>query len=288
MLRCLSICGGLLLACFVAQAAQAQPYAAPPRATWTEAAATTATITWDTTLPARGILRYGLSTNYSAELRDAGGVHRHALTLRGLTPGTRYFYEAAPSGGAAPWTGSFQTAPNPGLPLHFAIHGDLHGGVDTNAARNVAERIALEQPQWIINLGDLSDEGYGAAGFATWQDFFTTCSNLLARSIFMPIMGNHDDPSTSADGTGQSRSLFHRLFTLPEPSLGEGHYAFTAGNVRFVTLNTEGDLFAQTNWLTRELQAAAYDTNIAWVISYYHRPPYSWGERAGWDEARTY
>ncbi len=278
---------GLLLTCSGLSSALAQSFTAAPRVTWTEDAETTATITWDTSLPVRGVLRYGVSTNYTGLFRDADGVHRHALTLRGLTPGTRYFYEASPSGVGAPWTGSFQTAPAPGAPVHFAIHGDLHGGVDTNAARGVAERIADEAPEWVINLGDLSDEGYGSPDFATWGDFFATCSNLLARSAFMPIMGNHDDPSTTTDGLGQSRSLFHRLFSLPEPSLGEGYYAFTAGSVRFITLNTEGDLSAQTNWLARELQAAAYDTNLTWMVSYYHRPPYSWGEREGWDEART-
>jgi hypothetical protein len=103
----------------------------------------------------------------------------------------------------------------------------------------------------------------------------------------MPIMGNHDDPSTSGEVIGQQRSLFHRIFTLPEPSLGEGYYAFTAGSVRFIALNTESDLSAQTNWLARELQAAASDTNIAWIVATGHRPPYSWGEREGEDSVRT-
>ncbi len=267
-------------------AAQSQSFQTPPRASWTENASVTATITWDSLEAARGTVRWGASTNALQSLHDAGGLHRHAITLRGLAPGSRYVYEVFNDGVSA-GAGAFRTAPTAGASLHFAVHGDLNGGVNTNAARDVANQIAAEDPQWVINLGDISDEGYGGAGFATWRDFFATCTAMIERAVFMPIVGNHDDPDAATGGGGHTRGLFHRLFALPEPSLGEGFYAFTAGNVRFVCLNSEHDLAIQTNWLARELQAAAFDTNLTWLISTYHRPPYSWGERDGWDPGRT-
>ena len=266
-------------------AAAGQAVSTPVRATWTEDPATTATIGWDAPAEGRGEVRYGVTTNYAAVARDGGGLRHHAIPLRGLEPGTRYYYEARSSDGFRE-TASFMTAPPRGAPLHFALHGDLNGGLDVAWGQAVADRILLEDPQWVVQLGDLSDERYGGAGFATWTNFFQICSNELARAVFMPIFGNHDDPGPT-NAPDQACSFFHRLFALPEPAPGNGYYAYTVGNVRFICLNTECDVAAQTNWLARELQAAANDANVVWTIPVFHRPPYSQGEREGWLDART-
>ena len=257
----------------------------PVRASWTEDSATTLTITWDTPTEARGEVRYGTTTNYTGTERDGGGLRRHAITLRGLAAGTRYFYEATSSDGFAQ-QGSARTAPAPGQPAHFAIHGDLQGGVSVPDAAAVAGQIVAEDPDWVVQLGDLSDEAYVAAGFATWTNFFNTCSNELARAVFMPLVGNHDDPGSADDLYTHAEGYFHRLFSLPPPEPGRGTYAYTAGSIRFIQLNTEWPPAEQVRWLARELQAAANDTNVTWVIAACHRPPYSWGERAGDDTVK--
>ena len=267
-----------------AAAAAGQAYATPVRASWTEDPATTATISWDTPAESRGEVRYGLTTNYTQIARDGGGLRRHAIVLRGLVPGTRYFYEASSAGFAQ--RASFMTAPAAGQPLHFAVHGDLQGGVNVAGSQGVSGQIVLEDPQWVVQIGDLSDEAYLGAGFHTWTNFFQICSNELARTVFMPILGNHEDPGSADDLLLQAESLFHRLFALPEPSPGSATYAYTAGNIRFIALNTEWPAAAQTNWLARELQAAVNDTNITWTIALCHRPPYCWGEKSDWTEGR--
>lgn len=170
-------------------AAEGQAYRTPARASWTEDPATTATIAWDVPEAGRGTVRYGTTPRFSHLEQDGGGTYRHAIVLRGLAPGTRYFYEAASSAGDVQ-TGTFRTAPSPGQPLHFALHGDLQGGLDEAGARGVAARIAEEDPAFVVGLGDLADEAYGAAGFATWEPFFRICSNELARAVFMPALGN--------------------------------------------------------------------------------------------------
>ena len=265
-------------------AASGQAYSTPARASWTEDPSATATISWDAPAEGRGQVRYGATTNYGAVARDGGGLRRHAIVLRGLQPDTRYFYEATSTDGY--WqNASFRTAPT-GQVLHFALHGDLHGGVDVAWAQSVADEIRAEDPQWIVQMGDLSDEAYGGSGFGTWTNFFQICSNELARSVFMPIPGNHDDPG-GPDAPEHERGLYHRLFALPEPSLGAGSYAYAAGPARFICLNTEEGAAAQTNWLARELQAAANDTNATWVLPVLHRPPYSQGDREGWGDGKT-
>ena len=262
--------------------ASGQAYRTPVRASWTEDPTTTATITWDRPDAGRGTVRYGLSTNYTHLERDGGGTHLHAITLRGLEPATRYFYEASSSDGFAE-PGTFRTAPADGRPLHFVFHGDLQGGIDETGAQGVADQIVAEDPPFIVSLGDMAEEAFSGSGFETWDVFFRICSNELSRAVYMPIMGNHD----AAPGSDVTRGLFQRLFSLPEPSLGNGFYSFAVGNVRFIALNTEIEAVSQGEWLARELQAAANDPAAVWTIALAHRPPYSYGERAGDDYYKT-
>ena len=274
---------GLLLWAAGTAPASGQALQTPVRASWTEAAATSATLLWDRPVAGRGTVRYGTTTNYTHVARDGGGVCRHLVVVRGLEPGTRYSYEASSSDGFLQ-TGSFQTAPGAGQPIHFAFHGDLYGSVDETAAAEVANRIRLEEPQFIVNLGDMAFEDYTDTGFDTWQAFFRTCSNLLAGAVFMPTLGGHD----SAPNNEYARATYQRLFALPEPSLGNSMYSFTAGSIRFISLNTDIPAADQNGWLARELQAAANDPDIVWIIALCHEPPYSWGFRLGTDEIREH
>ncbi len=272
---------GILWLLWGAGSAPGQAIQTPVRASWTEESSTTATLLWDRPAAGRGTVRYGLTTNYTHVARDGGGVWRHLVVLRGLEPGARYFYEASSTDGYAQ-TGVFQTAPGAGQPIHFAFHGDLYGSVNESAAAEVADRIMREDPQFVVNLGDMAFEDYTDTGFDSWQTFFRSCSNLLAGAVFMPTMGGHD----SAPGNEYARAIYQRLFALPEPSLGNSMYSFAAGSVRFISLNTDIPAGDQNDWLARELQAAANDTNIVWVVALCHEPPYSWGYRLGTDDYR--
>ncbi len=260
-----------------------QAFSTPVRTSWTEDATTTATLCWDRLVPGRGQIRYGLSPHYTQTEYDGGGLCHHVVVLRGLEPGTRYFYEASSTDGYLQ-TGEFHTAPLPGQPVHFAIHGDLYGSVTESAAADVAGQIVSEDPQFIVNLGDMAFEDYTDTGFDTWQAFFRTCTNMLASAVFMPTMGGHD----SAPDNGYARAIYQRIFELPEPSLGNSFYSFSAGSLRFISLNTDIPAADQNDWLARELQSAANDTNVVWVFTLCHEPPYSWGFRQGTDDYREH
>ncbi len=272
-------------------AAMAERYATPVRASWAENPQTSVTVSWDTWDAARGTIRYGTSPEYSAIVHDGGGTHRHAITLRGLEPGTFYFYEATSTDGYQQ-SGTFWTAPEPMAPMHFVIHGDLEGGLVSDEARGVSLAIVNENPQWVIHIGDMSEEAAydpTLTGFNGWRSFFDICSNELASTVFMPQIGNHDNPEDSWSNRppGHWYGLYHRLFALPEPSTGNGFYSYTVGNIRYIILNTEDDMPAQNQWLEQELQAAANDRTIEWIMCSAHRPPYSWGERSGDDTAKN-
>ena len=197
--------------------ASGQAYRTPVRASWTEDPTTTATITWDRPDAGRGTVRYGLSTNYTHLERDGGGTHLHAITLRGLEPATRYFYEASSTDGFAE-PGTFRTAPADGRPLHFVFHGDLQGGIDETGAQGVADQIVAEDPPFIVSLGDMAEEAFSGSGFETWDVFFRICSNELSRAVYMPIMGNHDAAPAPTSRAGFSSACFR----CPSPRWATG------------------------------------------------------------------
>ena len=259
----------------------AQALQTPVRTSWTQESSTSVNLLWDRLEAGRGMVRYGQTTNYTHAECDGGGTGRHLIALSGLKPGTLYYFEASSTDGYMQ-TGTFHTAPLAGQPIHFTFHGDLYGSVNESAAAEVANLIAAEAPQFIINLGDMAFEDYTGTGFDTWQTFFRSCSNMLARAVFMPTLGGHD----SAPGNDYARSMYQRLFELPEPSLGLSCYSFTAGNIRFISLNSDIPAANQNDWLSRELQAAANDSGITWIIALNHEPPYSWGFRLGTDSFR--
>jgi len=271
---CWAGCLGVL-----ALAAPAGARTAAPMATWTDDPCTTATINWERDAAARGLVYYGLTTNYGLTASDSGAFRRHVITLRNLMPGQTYHYKVVSADGYDSGDGYFRTAPATNAPLNFCIHGDLQGGCNASAARDVITRIRDEAPDLVISPGDLCDEEYGS-GPATWENFVNLTTDLLARTVYMPTAGNHDLPENG------SACYWQNLALPPRPGAG-AYYSFNRGGVHFTALLTDGDIPAQTNWLMRDLQAAMNDTNINWIIPYFHRPPYSWGERAGDDWVKT-
>ena len=95
-------CGGLVVfgwALLVAVPCCMAGDAVPPHLGWVEDPRTTVTVSWQREVPGRGTVEYGLSTNYTQAVSDAGGHRRHVITLRDLTPGTLYHYRLSSTDG---------------------------------------------------------------------------------------------------------------------------------------------------------------------------------------------
>jgi hypothetical protein len=144
----------------------------------------------------------------------------------------------------------------------------------------VAEAIINEDPELVIHVGDMANVDYDKHPYASWIDFFNATTDELEQVVFMPTAGNHDD-------SPNSNSEYWKIFHTPVRPSNGSYYSYDAANIHFVVLNSEIDLESQTNWLMRDLQQAANDEDIDWIISYFHRPPYSLGERAGDDHVKT-
>ena len=255
----------------------------PPMTTWAEGddPRTAVTIAWETPDPLPATLRWQEETadpsdDSAWERIERPPSRRHVVPLRDLQPGTAYRYDLVAPPSPALRTGRFKTAPSdPATPFRFVLHNDLQGGLNEEAARRVCAAVIRTRPDFVFSTGDLADSRYAGdfpGVLLSWRKFFEICSNELASFVFQPVTGNHDEPENPD-------SYWHRLLELP----GDGRdYTLDIGPIRFIAVDSaEFEVPARTPWLARELQKAAADPNIRWIIPAFHRPPYSFGERGG-------
>ncbi len=265
----LLIAGGFALAVC---AGSASARVVPPILTWTEDPQTTITVSWERDAPGRGTVDYGPTTNYGSSASDCGCSRRHAITLRGLVPGAAYHYQVVSGDGYATADRTFRAGCATTGMLALVVHGDLQGGCTVSAAEGVAAAICRAQPDLVITGGDMADDQF-LPGWSTWASYFQITSNEFAQTVFMPAPGNHDD--VSSDG-----ATYFEVFSLPPRPCRERYYSYDVGPTHFMSLNSEIDIYSQTNWIQRDLQAAANNTNTSWIVAHYHRPAWTGGDHA--------
>lgn len=141
-------------------------------------------------------------------------------------------------------------------PFQFAVIGDSRDGEKVYAY--LIKRILERKPYFIIHLGDMVPSPCERE----WQEFFEASKPIAVR--FFPVVGNHDV------GTGSSGDKpYRKQFFLPE---GRTYYAFRAGEVLFVVLDSEKDKCRiskeQRSWLEGVLSSSKEKFKLVFI----HRP----------------
>ncbi|MDD4313952.1 NosD domain-containing protein [Methanoculleus sp.] len=223
---------------------------------------TTATIHWRTDLPSNGSVEYADETYYAANggyehtIDDPSVTDLHHVDLAGLAPGTRYHYHVVAEGTA---TGdrTFSTFPESGE-FTFIVYGDTQESQSfTQLERHslVAERIAAEEPLFVLHLGDTVNMVDDAA---EWERFFEAGDPVFANTSFFPALGNHEENS----------SAYYDAFGMPE------WYSFDCAGAHVAVLDSNtwiGDrMDDETAWLEADL--AGED---GWKFVAFHHPPYT-------------
>ncbi len=203
----------------------------------------------------------------------------HEVVIDGLSPGHRYPYEVECEGEVQ--RGEFATAPAATAPFSFVVFGDSRTNVSNH--RRLVARVRREVPDFILDTGDLVDDG---AREGDWQTFFDVEAELLRENVMFPSIGNHD-----RQGRGRTADNYRKYFSLPENSPDpERYYAFTYGNSRFLILDSNSYSFAltdQTAWIERQLEEARLDPGIGHIFVSMHHPPFSVALHGGQAELRN-
>lgn len=140
----------------------------------------------------------------------------------------------------------------------FAVISDTQRHYSETAAL-VRAINAMEGVDFVVNLGDLTD-------FGETKEFEWMRRELEKLSVpYVCLLGNHD-----CLGTG--KHVFPRIFGKPD-------FAFTAGPVRFVCLNTNsreyGSDAAVPDFGFISSQADGFPPAAACTVVAMHAPPYS-------------
>ncbi len=141
-------------------------------------------------------------------------------------------------------------------PFQFAIVGDNRDGerVYTQLMKAVVGR----KPYFLINLGDMIPYPHERE----WQAFFEVSKQIDLP--FFPVAGNHDVGTTT-----RGREIYRKQFSLTG---GKTYYAFRAGKVLFVVLDSEEGkgriIKEQRSWLEDTLSSSEETFKFVFI----HRP----------------
>lgn len=235
-------------------------------------------LTWEANYPSTAVLRYGTDAQLSNQIEFSQAKTIHTVSLKGLTPETRYYYrltvkkklgEASPSRGnnesnaETVDTGllSFATARSDTSAYSFTVFGDTEARPHINAL--MGERVWEERPDFMINLGDLTDGGRERHKFEWNYEYFLGMTPLNSRIPVFPVPGN---------GEGDLY-WYKRYHKLPN---GEAYYSFRYGNAEFFMLNSNnkeelepGGI--QYRWLEEQLK----QSRATWKFACHHHPVYT-------------
>jgi hypothetical protein len=221
-------------------------------------------IAWIASAPGSAVVDYGPTPQYGfSELAESQGA-RHGATLRGLQPGTTYYYRVrAGKRVLADGRGlRFTTdpGPQPGR-FNFLVTGDVGDRRGRQAITAASILRASKPPALGLLCGDIvyskgRSKDYDERLMQPWRELFCTIP-------IWPALGNHDWKS-------DPRSNWEREWYLPG---NEHYYSFDHGNAHFIALDTrDGEIYdrrRQVRWLEQDL-AAHQDAD--WLFAYFHHP----------------
>ncbi len=208
----------------------------------------------------------GSTTVYAMRSDLYTGCSHFEITLKGLTPGTRYIYRVGREGA---WSGpaNFVTASSTDR-FSFIYMGDVQEGYDSWGG--MLQDAYEENPQISFGMlgGDLVDSG---ANKNMWQQFFANAAPVFGGIPLMPAPGNHDD-----------MPLFWSSFALPQNGPDgyiEKFYSFDYGNCHIAVLDSNylgivdkyGEDYGKiSTWLKNDLKGSSK----TWKFLVFHHPPY--------------
>lgn len=226
-------------------------------------------LTWETDRPAKARIAYGTGESLDKTMEFDAGPRGRVATIAGLAPDTTYFYrlELTDESGAAIDSGllSFRTAPVADRPIRFAVIGDTEARPHIN--HRVASLLWRDRPDFLVNLGDLTDGGQHVKKFEWTHEYFTGLGAISGRIPSFPVPGNGES----------DLHWFSYYHDFPSPDATEGYYTFRYGPAQFFMLDSNRSKTdfkpggAQYEWLKAELATST----AKWKFACHHHPTYT-------------
>ncbi|WP_129021148.1 fibronectin type III domain-containing protein [Edaphocola flava] len=254
-------------------------------------------VNWKTNAALSPQVRFGLSptnldmliggsTQLMNDVNYNNDYYYHTVKLHGLQPATKYYYRVL-SGTDSSAVQSFRTlpvagaAPNASNHLRFLILGDnqikaepRYDSLMMSAKRKMTQLYGAnfnDSVSFILNLGDQVDVGTLDHYEHVHLDKSKYLSGLLP---IQTAVGNHE-----TYGTLKMQAYYDHFFLDSMQYKGiysgsEEYYAFQAGNMVIIYMNTESSAANSTqfNWVKRVIDTLNNDASVKWFITIGHRP----------------
>lgn len=226
-------------------------------------------LVWETSRPTNAVIEYGTAHPLTRQLVIDEPSRIQEATIGNLDPDTTYFYRVVTTDSEGTRTTSddlsFKTAAPAGQAIRFAVMGDPEARPHVN--RRIADLVWQERPDFVINVGDLTDGGHQPDKFQWNYEYFLGLGQLHARVPAFPVPGN-------GEGDLYWYSRYHRF---PSPSPTEGYYTFSYGDIQFFMLDSNRSASdfrpggEQYEWLHDQLERS----KARWKIAAHHHPTYT-------------
>jgi hypothetical protein len=237
-------------------------------------------ILWDETYAENWQIRYGPDADHlqagPAPTPKQGSIVMVSLT--DLKPNTEYSYKLVSTNAETPLY-HFSTAVDKATPFRFIAYGDNRTDgapqtrpdfPDQSGHIAVAKAIAAVGPRFVLNSGDLIENGYS---LAQWENFFQVEKEVVGNAPFYSVFANHEL---------EGGEIFFRTYFSPPPGSGDPTYfAFPYGNSIFIGLNVVAPSgfyepgSAQYRFFEQTLLDAHKNPDIDHIFVFFHYPPYS-------------
>ncbi|QEG22917.1 metallophosphoesterase [Mariniblastus fucicola] len=238
-------------------------------------------VVWETDRDATAKLEWGTTAELGEEMELSKSNRLQTATIKGLKPATPYFYRIRSNCGDEQIDSgllTFKTAVKESQPFKFAVIGDTESRPHVND--RLAKLIWSERPNFLINLGDLTDAGKEPHRYEWTHEYFIGMNQLTSRVPVFAVPGNGED----------DLYWYNHYHDYPEP---EGFYKFRFGDAAFFMLdsNQRKEEFVpggkQYEWLKKELAAC----DAKWKFACHHHAAYT-GEEDDygdtWKEGTTF
>jgi hypothetical protein len=247
------------------------------------------TIRWQTDIPTDSKVSFGTTLSYGQTVSDPNLVTEHEISLTGLSPDTKYFYQIGTINNVLQGDANnyFRTSKPLGTSdFTIWVTGDAgNGSAGQLAVRNsYLNHVGSNPARFWIWLGD---NAYNTGLVSEYNSYvFNIYPEVLKNLPVFPSIGNHDYGNANYQ-TGPSLGVnfeYFKAFTMPTngeigglASGTEKYYSYNYGNVHFIALDSFGSFnnagSPMYQWLEADLQA----NTQKWVICYFHHPPYTKG-----------
>lgn len=245
--------------------------------------ASSITICWITGVKKNSFLVWGDSVSNLDKSLVSPGSRSHSVTINNLSPDTNYFYSIREdltlySEGTI---FSFCTFPSrlEEKEVEFIIAGDLQPKNEYTLLINriMAEQIARENPDFLIQIGDAVQVG---SSWKSWHNLMKSLPIMASERPVLPVAGNHEYYFFN------SNANFRSVFPYNFPDKKGSYYSVDIGKIHITFLDPyDGGLTIlkskisdeQKKWFTDDLSQAVSE-GAEWIFVVLHQTILTNGE----------